>query len=315
MINQKIVDELTKLAELYKQDSSLKFKYSAINKAIVYIKQYPYEIKSGEYAKENISNIGKGIAERIDEIISTGTLSELSKLSKQQGQPIDNPVEILKSITGVGDTRAQKLVKMGITTISEYKKAIKEGRVKSTHHIDIGLKYYDNLKERIPREEIDNLKKVIDVELKNIDSDMIYDICGSYRRGKKTCGDIDVLITNPKNNVSYLGVLVNRLTKKGFLIDHLTSHGDKKYMGICKGNRRIDIRYVEYTAYYAALIYFTGSKNFNIQIRNKAIELGYSLNEYGLKDKKSNKLIILHSEKEIFELLGIEYVRPEERDI
>lgn len=90
-------------------------------------------------------------------------------------------------------------------------------------------------------------------------------------------------------------------------------------MGVCRLNdkfpaRRIDIRFVDYSQYYAALIYFTGSKNFNIQIRNKAIEKGYSLNEYGLIDKKTEKKIVLNSEKDIFEFLNIKYLKPCERN-
>ena len=70
MANKNIIDNLIKLSELYKKDSNLKFKYSAINKAVYYIKQYNYPITSGKYAKDNLPNIGEGISKRIDEIIS-----------------------------------------------------------------------------------------------------------------------------------------------------------------------------------------------------------------------------------------------------
>ena len=77
------------------------------------------------------------------------------------------------------------------------------------------------------------------------------------------------------------------------------------------------MRFVEYPAYYAALIYFTGSKNFNIEIRNKALEKGYSLSEYGFckVDDPNKKPITHHSEEEIFDFLGIQYVTPKDRDI
>lgn len=316
-MNSDIILNLENLASFYKKDSKLKFKYNAINKALVHIKQYPYKITSGKYAKDNISNIGTGIANRIDEIIKTGTLSELPKLSNDKS--LDALTE-LTSITGMGETRAKSLIKNGITSIDLYRKALKDNKIKSTHHIDIGLKYYEDLKLRIPRDEIEMMEKILKTELYQINPNMIFNICGSYRRGRKTCGDIDVLITlkDHTDNIKYLPKYVDRLTQIGFLIDHLTTKGEKKYMGVCRIDqiaRRIDIRFVEYDAYYAALIYFTGSKNFNIQIRNKAIELGYSLNEYGLTEKKNNKLICLHSESEIFDLLKLEYVKPTDRDI
>ena len=88
-------------------------------------------------------------------------------------------------------------------------------------------------------------------------------------------------------------------------------------MGVCKINdnkaRRIDIRFIDRNHYWAALLYFTGSRNFNLFIRNVALEKGYSLSEYGLKKLQSYELIILNSEKHIFDILNIDYVPPTER--
>jgi len=317
-MNQLIIKNLSDLVDLYKKDPKFKFKVNAINKALVYIKEYKYPIQSGQYAKENLSHIGDGIARRIDEILQTGTLSELPQLSNDK---ILQAMNNLTSITGMGEARAKSLIKLGIFNINDFKKALVEGKVKSTHHIDVGLKYYDDFKQRIPREEIEQMENILLEEVKKVNPDMIFHICGSYRRGRKSCGDIDVLITlkDYDGKVKYLPKYVDRLSKIGFLKDHLTTKGEKKYMGVCmlpdsNLGRRIDIRFVEYEEYYAALIYFTGSKNFNIDLRNKAIELGYSLNEYGLTDKKTKKLICLHSEEEIFKLLKIAYVKPLDRD-
>lgn len=94
---------------------------------------------------------------------------------------------------------------------------------------------------------------------------------------------------------------------------------ESKYMGFCKYKknpvRRIDMRYVPAKSYYTALIYFTGSRNFNIMLRNLANALGYKLNEYGLYKKKGKKeiRIKIKSEKDVFEKLGLEFVPPEDR--
>ena len=319
-MNAVIIQKLSDLTELYKKDPEKKFKFkvAAINKALASIKQYKYTITSGQYATENLPHIGEGIAKRIDEILETGTLSELpTSTSPITVSKEEKALAELLEITGMGEVRAKALIKNeNIMSVDDYRKAIGEGRVKTTHHIDIGLKYFDDLKERIPRKEIELMEIIIRRTFDSISRNIIFNICGSYRRGKETCGDIDVLFTLKDNtNDKLLQLVVEKMTKSGYLIDHLTTKGDKKYMGICKGNRRIDIRYIEYTAYYAALLYFTGSKDFNIQIRNKAIDAGYSLSEYGLKDKKSGELIELHSEEELFNLLKIPYVKPVERDI
>lgn len=322
-MNKNIIDKLSQLYNIYNKDSKLKFKSIAISKALSHIKQYPENITSGNYAKKNISNIGVGISKRIDEIIETGTLSELKEYEESGKNNELDTIQEFKRITGVGDVRARNLIKMNIKTIDQYRQAIKDKKVKTTHHIDIGLKYLDDLEKRIPRKEIEKVENYVCEEIKLLNPKLIFNICGSYRRGKETCGDVDILITNfdkknIKENKEYLTKLVDNLTKKNFLIDHLTINGDTKYMGIYRlfeYARRIDIRFVDYSAYYAALIYFTGSKNFNIQIRNKAIELGYSLSEYGLFNKNTDELIILHSEKELFDLLGIEYVSPLDREL
>jgi len=317
--NQLIINKLTELSNFYKMDSNMKFKYAALNKALHEIKQYPNIIKSGKDAKEHIKHIGEGISKRIDEILSTGTLVELPLNSNND---ID-PIKELMRITGVGETRAKNLVKQGINNVEQYKEAIKQGKVKSTHHIDLGIKYLKDLEERIPRVEIEKMEIILRNVLNKLNPKIIFNICGSYRRGCETCGDIDILITDVKNeHHEYLHKYVEELTKCNFLIDHLTKKGDKKYMGICRLSqlhlaRRIDIRYVNYEAYYAALIYFTGSRDFNIKIRNKAIELGYSLSEYGLKTKKgvSSGIISINSEEELFKILKIEYVKPTDRNI
>jgi len=89
-------------------------------------------------------------------------------------------------------------------------------------------------------------------------------------------------------------------------------------MGICKlhsilPGRRIDIRCVNYSEFYTALIYFTGSKDTNLLLRNKANLLGYKLNEYNLLNINNQTLISIKSEKELFEILDIEYKEPNKR--
>ena len=319
-MNHLIITVLNDLHKQYQTDSSLHFKTRALQNALREIKKHQAEITSGDYALKNIKSIGKGIAKRIDEILETGTLSEL----KTTNTSISSIDELL-TVTGIGPTRAKQLVKDGISSVDDLKKNVKEKKIKVTHHIQLGLDYYDDLTKRIPRDEITSMKKVLQKEIKRIDKQLLFEICGSYRRGVKTSGDIDVLLTHPKyikdiSKQKYLQQVVKRLKDIGFIVDSLTSDGAKKYMGICKLDsspygRRIDIRCVDYSAFYTGLLYFTGSKNFNIIIRNKALELGYTLNEYSLTNKETDKKIILQSEEELFDILHIDYVKPTERDI
>ena len=262
------------------------------------------------------------MARRVDEIINSGTLKNVKNIS-QVNKDKNKTIKLFESITGVGLKRAEEWYKMKYKTITDIKKAIKNKKIKSTHHINIGLKYYDDFKKRIPRKEMDNINKIISKIVKKTDKDLKYKMCGSYRRKLPTSGDIDIIITNPKikdkiHNKKYLSKFVKKATECGFIIDNLTNLGEKKYMGVCrlgKIARRIDIRCFNSYEYITALIYFTGSRNFNIYLRNTALKQGYMLNEYYLMKKTGKKKIYLKYEKELFEILGIKYVNPKDRNI
>jgi DNA polymerase beta len=307
------------------------FRISQFKKAVNSLEQHQGEISSGAQAKK-LKSIGPGIAKRIDEIINTGTLTELGDaiVTDQETKIIRE----LAQITGIGDITAKKLCDMGVTGIEDLKQKVSSGEVEITHHTQIGLKYYDEFNMKIPYDEIKELKQIMINCIRGMDfgKDLLIEVCGSHRRGKAMSGDIDVLICHPevKNEIDlimsqthYLKDIVAELRKNGFIIDDLTSQGDTKYMGVCmhllkKIGRRIDIRFVPYDAYYATLLYFTGSMTLNKLMRNHALDRGYTLNEYGLftyiKGKKGDK-VVAHSEKEIFDKLGIVYLTPEQREL
>lgn len=327
--NDLIIKKLSELSQIYSFDKSKKFKKNAIDNALNEIKLHKNKINSGKYAQKNIKKIGEGISKRIDEILTTGELSEIKEYdsiltpdntNSNNNSSINNKIRCineLKRITGMGETRAKSLYDLGIRSIGQYKNEIEKGNIKSTHHIDVGIKYLNDFEIRIPREEIKKMEIILKDCLSQLNSNNIFNICGSYRRGSETCGDIDILISN-KSNKSYLTEYVKLLKDRKFLIDDLTNKGEKKYMGVCKIDkiaRRIDIRFINYESYYSALLYFTGSKNFNLYVRNEALKRNYSLSEYGMKNKINGKLILVDSEEDIFSLLGLEYVKPTDRNI
>ncbi|XP_060097789.1 DNA polymerase lambda isoform X2 [Heteronotia binoei] len=160
--------------------------------------------------------------------------------------------------------------------------------------------------------------------------------CGSFRRGKSTCGDVDVLVTHPDGH-SHQGIfskLLNSLRKTGFLTDDLVSQEDngnqKKYLGVCRlpgpdrCHRRLDIIVVPYSEFACALLYFTGSAHFNRSMRALAKTKGMSLSEHALASGvvrgpgglKAVSGIILPAvtEKDVFLHLGLPYREPHERD-
>jgi DNA polymerase beta len=151
-----------------------------------------------------------------------------------------------------------------------------------------------------------------------------FEIVGSYRRGAENSGDIDIIITNKDNNISAYSKFLDDLIKKNIVIEVL-SRGSTKSLTIAKLPddptaipRRLDFLYTPPSEYAFALLYFTGSKYFNVVMRQHALDMGFSLNEHGLskviKGKKSEPLTnYFPDEESIFEFLNLVYKDPSER--
>jgi len=312
-----------------------KFRLVSVKKILSILQKLDFEINDVDDVS-GIAGIGKGTIGRIKEILETGKLSELkSKYDKKKQSKIDSILD-LEQIIGVGSSIGKKLVtKYGIKSVADLKKAVKSGKLKVNDKILLGLKYYGVIERNIPRNEIQSIEKYLVKEAHKIDPGLEIMICGSYRRGKKTSGDIDVLmyhtdvktskqIIHPKKYGldSYLEIYVNQLTDKGFLLDNMTDKNyNIKYMGFSryKNNpiRRIDIRYIPYQSLPTAMLYFTGPYELNTIMRSAAKKRGMILNEYGLYNidmigaRTSNKI---KSEADVFKALGMKYLTPEERE-
>lgn len=316
MSNSKIIKEFEKLVAYIKtQDNNQPtniFRLKNIKLALSIISKYPDKITLNNLDDfSQLNGIGKGTIERIKEILSKGHLSELENITIDTKE--SKISDKLEDVIGIGKSKANELIEMGVKSVKDLKDKVKNNDIKISETIKTGLKYHGVYRENIPRNEIDQINKLI---AKTVDKKYIYEICGSYRRGKETSNDIDVLFTmkDSKDNDNLM-IIIRQLSDKGFLVDSLTKNNKTKYMGFCKYNdnpvRRIDIRFVKYESFYSALLYFTGSGDFNRNMRSIAKKQGYKLSEYGLmKDNKKEKV---SSEKDIFDLLGMKYVAPNER--
>lgn len=316
MSNSKIIKEFEKLVVFIKmQDNSQPtniFRLKNIKLALSIITKYPNKITLNNLDDfSQINGIGKGTIDRIKEILTKGHLSELENITFDTKE--NKISEKLEDIIGIGASKAKELINIGVTSIKDLKDKIKNNEIKISDTIKTGLKYHGVYQENIPRNEIDQIKKLI---TKTVDKKYIFSICGSYRRCKDFSNDIDILFTMKESKgPNHLKTIINELNDKGFLVDSLTKNNKTKYMGFCKYKdnpvRRIDIRFVKYESFYSALLYFTGSGDFNRNMRSIAKKQGYKLSEYGLM--KDNKIEKISSEKDIFNILGMSYVEPNER--
>lgn len=338
-INKNIINQFEKLVELIKKNNKLELdsKIKKINGfrikhflyAINVISNISYVITLDNVKMlEKIDGISKGTVNRIIEILNNGFLQEVNILEKELSSK-NKDVEIindLNNIVGIGDISALKLIKkFNIKSIEDLKEKVNNKIIYVNDKIKLGLKYYGKYKTNIPRDEINQIYNYLDEKISKFNKKLLFFICGSYRRNKITSNDIDILLINEdiifQDDVyesDCLNDIVSMLKEDGFIKDDLTGiDGKTKYMGFCryKNNpiRRIDIRMVGVESFASALVYFTGSYELNQKMRKQAKKLNYKLNEYGLFDINTNKMILIKSEEDLFNILKMKYLEPYER--
>lgn len=309
------------------------FKYVSFERAIHIIENLDFEITSADQLK-GVKWIGTGIRDRIKQILSTGTIDDLNDKESNIEKKVDNVSENsekigileLMSIDGIGFSKAKQYYDMGITSISKLKKAIKSGKVsvENNHQMNLGLKYYGLLQQKIPRNETKEIFKYISKIKKSLNiKKSKLKVCGSYRRKRPFSNDIDIIFCSDK--INNFDKLIEKLMDNKFILDAIYPKYNTKFLGYCQLStdnnddhvypvRRIDIIYSSIQNYGANLLYFTGPKEFNTYMRKIAKNKNLKLNEHYLVDRNNDKPIITETEKDIFDILDMKYLTPKERD-
>lgn len=313
--NQEITDELEKLEQIYKLIGE-QWKSLAYRKAIQVLKKIPKVTKIEQI--KNVKGIGQKTFEKIAEYLEFGHMSRLESLENIESV---KTITFFSSIYGVGAKTASKWYHNGKRSIEDLKD------LKLTKQQEIGIKYFKDMQIRIPRKEIENIEQLLKEVACKLDENIIVTICGSYRRGNYSSGDIDVLLSDPNSKLdNLLEKILNELRKISFISDDITTSEKDSYMGMCKidqYHRRIDIKVYPIEEYPFALLYFTGSNYFNRSMRFFCKKKGYSLSDKCIRkvvrvfQEKIHEAdpIPCKNEKEIFDLLGLEYKEPHERNI
>lgn len=317
--NSHITKELEKVQEYHSNEGNV-FEALAYRKAIGQIKKCPKKItECSEVSK--LKCVGVKIGEKIKEILLTGKCKKSAFVSNDSKNKIINT---LMQIYGVGIKQANEFYRKGLTTIDQLKKISTELPV----NIQKGLEYYDDIQIKIPREEVKEIfEKVKEELLKILPEEVISaEVCGSYRRGKDLCGDIDILITRNDEGMidGIIQTLVEKLMDKKVIVDILSlggGKGDNKnvFMGICVGksgiSRRIDIKVYTKEEFPFAVLYFTGNAYFNRSMRLFAKKKKMHLSDKELSYRNTGKKIECKTEEDIFKALGITYKAPHEREV
>lgn len=271
-------------------------------------------LKSDEKELKSYPGIGSTLADKCEVLVRTGGLPQLEEL--RASTP---PVLIkLTRVPGLGAKKAANLVKeLKLETLDDLRLACEQKKVrelkgfaaKTEQLILEGLEIAEAASERIRTDQAERLVDRLQKHLENCQTIEKLEFAGSFRRGKETVGDIDILVVSNDNDE---------------VMDHLESfpgrvstimRGDTKMSIRVDDQFQVDLRVVPEKSFGAALQYFTGSKEHNVAIRSRARKMGMSVNEYGVtKIDSPDEIIGGATEEELYQLLDLQWIAPELRE-
>jgi len=304
--NQQIAEKLNLMAELLELKGENVFKVRAFYRASDIIDRYGSPLASlDEQSLATIPGIGKNIAKKIREIVGAGTFQELEEIKSDIP---DSLIELLR-LEGVGPKTVAKLrSRLSIESIEDLEREARNHRIRAVR--GFGEKKEEGFLKAIAayREQSGRMNRLeadeVFARVRPAFTPGTYEVAGSYRRGKSTVGDIDVVSTEPAPAVN------PRLRS---LADEVIDEGGKRTSVRVLG-KRVDVRFCHPRQFGSMLLYLTGSKAFNIRLREIALSRGYKLNEYGIEDRGGGMRREFGSEQELFSFLAMDPVVPELRE-
>lgn len=304
--NRRVAEKLHSMGELLELTGQNVFKVRAYYRAADVVERLPSAVTQyDERSLEQVGGIGVNIARKIVEIKETGSFRELEELKAAIPASL---VELLE-LEGIGPRTAHTLwQKLGIESIEDLERAARGHRIRAVRGFgekkeEKFLKSISSFRQRSDRMNRLEAEGVIS-RVTEILLPTTFEVAGSYRRGKSTIGDIDIVTTEP-------AALLNPRLRT--VAEEIIDEGEKKTSLRCQ-NKRVDVRFTRPSRFGSMLLYLTGSKAFNIRMREIALNKGYKLNEYGIEDRSQGNLNTFATEEELFSFLGIEYIVPELRE-
>lgn len=331
MENVEIAAALTEMADLLEiKGDANPFRIRAYRNAVLTVQDHATPLRKLVERGEDLTElpaIGKDMAEHITELVETGHLSQLDELA----QEIPLSLVDLTRLPGVGPKKARKLWdELEITTIDELEAAAAAGAVEELE--GFGAKTQSKILDAIERHrartgryrlnEVDELVAPLLEHVRASDAVQRVEVAGSYRRRKETVGDVDLLITSDD---------------AAAVIDHFLDYppvrdvikeGENGASVTLANELQVDMRVLDEETFGAALVYFTGSKEHNIELRQRALERGLSVSEYGVFElaeegeesktsttgRELGKRVAGKSEEEVYETLELSWIPPELRE-
>jgi DNA polymerase (family X) len=314
VLNSDVAEIFNRVADLLEIESANAFRVRAYRNAARTIAGLPRSVSqmvaAGE-ALDDLPGIGKDLAGKIQEIVETGTLSQLEELEKETPPELS---EIMK-IPGLGGKRIAVLHReLGVTGVDDLKEKARKGQIrdlkgfgkKTEQNILREIKDAEGHGDRVRIFEAEQTANALLKHLEGVKGVNKIAVAGSYRRRKETVGDLDILVSCRENSE------VMEAFVKYDAVKRIVSRGKTKSSVILHSGLQVDLRKVSAVSYGAALHYFTGSKAHNIAVRKLGMKRKLKINEYGVF--KGDERVAGKTEEEVYERVDLPYIEPELRE-
>jgi DNA polymerase (family 10) len=271
------------------------------------------EILAREDRLGTIPGVGKDLAEKIGEYLRTGTMSDVEALQRE----IPRGVVELMGVPGLGPRTARLLYdKAGVRDLATLEEQARAGRLrglpgiqaKTEANILKGIAVIKRGQKRMLLGQALPLAEDLRHALERLEDVSQLSLAGSIRRRKETVGDIDILVTSARPE-RVMGAFT-RLPQIGEVL----ARGSTKTSVRLREGLQVDLRVVEPEAFGAALVYFTGSKQHNIRIREMAVKKHLKISEYGVFDGATDRRVAGRTEEDVYAAIGLAWLPPELRE-
>lgn len=318
MNNEKIANTLSQLADLLEFTGANAFRLRAYRNGARLIKELPDSIASMVAEGQDLTKldgIGKGVSEKCHELIESGRLAQMDEILETVPKTV---LDLLK-VPKLGPKKCAALFnELGIESLEQLKSACETGQVrglsgfgeKTEAAILAGIAIASAANERILWSNADKIVQRLRAHMASCRQAKQLEFAGSYRRGKETVGDLDLLVDSTESE---------KVMDHFATFDEITSviaRGETKMSVRLENEFQVDLRVVPEQSFGAALQYFTGSKDHNVLIRGRAKQMGLRVNEWGVYDESGDesKWIAGKTETDVYETLQLPYFEPEIRE-
>lgn len=265
----------------------------------------------GTAALSTLPGIGKDLAEKLVQLIETGTFPQLEELRAE----VPLGVREMLRLPGLGPKKVSTLFhELQVTSLSALQQAAEQGQIsalkgfgkKTEQSILAGIQQLATHGQRVSIGTALPAAEVLQADLQQVEGVQRVEIAGSCRRRRETCGDLDLLAIAPDS-----GPVMDQLATHP-LVAEVLQRGETKQRVRLQNGLELDLRVVPEESFGAAWQYFTGSKEHNIEIRRRAQERGLKLNEYGLF--RDEQYVAGRTEAELYAAVGLAWIPPELRE-